>query len=263
MNTLGLTTRRTYESSLYVIEEFSTLGTCAVQEDATGCCIRENTSVMVLCDGIGGMERGDLAAKMAVDTILQCSAKCVWKENPVAFLRYAVEEANHAVFELIGDDGVPIQGGCTLVVVLTVGRKLYLANVGDSRAYVLRKEGFDRITTDHNYGEWLKRELEKKEITEEKYCSEIEKGAALTSYIGMGALKECFVSSKPMLLDRDEVLIVESDGLYKLVNENEIKEIICRNIRSLDEAGMHLLKRAREQVKGYQDNTSIILFRIK
>ncbi len=263
MSTLGLTTRKTYESSLYVMEEFSVLGTCTVQEDATGCCIRDNTSVMVLCDGIGGMERGDLAAKMAVDTILRCAAECVWKEDPAGFLTYVVDEANHAVFELLGDDGVPIQGGCTLVVVLTVGRRLYLANVGDSRAYVLRKGELYRMTMDHNYEEWLKRKLEKKEITEENYCSERKRGAALTSYIGMGELKECFIRSEPVLLDRDEVVIVMSDGLYKLVNEDEIKEIVSANLRCLDVAGVHLLKQAREHVNRYQDNTSIILFRIK
>lgn len=263
MNDLGLTTRESYASSLYVIEEFSAIGTCEKQEDATGCLIEGNTSVLVLCDGIGGLERGDLAARTAVNTILRRASGYIWKESPIEFLSYLIAEANEAVFQLVDESGIPIQGGCTLVVVLTVGRRLYLANVGDSRAYLIKKDGMRQLTQDHNFSEQLKRQLKSGEISQEEYNANIARGTALTSYLGMGELKECFICSEPIILDRDEIVLLESDGLYKLVSDEEIARIVKNNVRTLENGGTELLKHARNFAVNYQDNTSIILFRIK
>lgn len=263
MGELELTRRESYTSALYQIEEFSTIGTCEMQEDATGSGIAGNTSVMVLCDGIGGLERGELASKIAVDTILKCAEEYVWKERPIDFLQFLIEEANDAVFGLNDESGTPIQGGCTVVITLTIGRKLYWANVGDSRAYIIKQGEMQQLTRDHNYGELLRRQLEQEVITQEEYGANIAKGAALTSYLGMGELKEWFVCREPVLLDRDEVVLLESDGLYKLLNEEEIMQIVRRNVRSLDVVGEELLLCAKKNVTNYQDNTSILLLRIK
>ena len=263
MNDLGLTTRESYASSLYVIEEFSAIGTCEKQEDATGCLIEGNTSVMVLCDGIGGLERGDLAAKTAVNTILRCASGYIWRESPIEFLRYLIAVANEAVFQLVDESGIPIQGGCTLVIVLTVGRRLYLANVGDSRAYLIKKDGMRQLTQDHNLSEQLKRQLKSGEISQEEYNENISRGMMLTSYLGMGELKESFICSDPLVLDRDEIVLIESDGLYKLVSNEETEKILKNNVRMLGNGGNELLQCAKNSTVNYQDNTSIILFRIK
>jgi len=263
MGELGITTREHYESSLYMMEEFGVIGTCEVQEDATGCSIEGNTSVMVLCDGIGGLERGELASRTAVNEVLRCAREYEWKDNPTDFLKYCIEQANEAVFELTDEDGIAIQSGCTIVIVLTVGRKLYVGNVGDSRAYLVKKDEMYRLTEDHNYYELLKRQLERKEISQEQYNIETERGAALTSYLGMGTLKECYICRQPIVLDRDEIVLLESDGLYKLVSDEEIMCIIRNNVRRLDKAGAELLESARTHRRNYQDNTSIVLFRIK
>ncbi len=263
MDDLDLTTRKSYSSALYTIEEFGVLGTCEKQEDATGGCIEGNTAVMVLCDGIGGLERGELASQKAVSIILERANEYVWKENPIGFLDYLIDEANNAVFGLSDETGTPIQGGCTLVVVLLVGRRLYWANVGDSRAYIIKKEGMLQLTKDHNYAELLKLQLEQNVITQEEYAANITRGAALTGYIGMGELKERYVCNEPILLDRDEVILLETDGLYKLLEEEEIAQIVRKNVRSLDVVGEELLSGARRRVTNYQDNTSILLLRIK
>lgn len=263
MGRLQFTTRNSYSSSLYEIEEFGMAGTCAVQEDATGCRIDGNTSVMVLCDGIGSLARGDLAARAAVRNILQLTSEYAWKDNPVEFLKYLLAEANEAVFSLKDEHGKPVRGGCTLVVVLTDGRRLYLANTGDSRAYLIRKDGIHRLTEDHNFSGMLRRALACGEISEEEYAANIARGAALTGYLGLEEIKEHFVCSGPLLLDRDEVVLLESDGLYKLVSEEEIFRIVRSNVRTLEAAGTELLTYAENRAKTYQDNTSVLLFRIK
>lgn len=263
MNRLELTTRESFSSPLYAIEAFSNIGTCEVQEDAVGCFIEGNTAVMVLCDGIGGLERGELASGKAVQTILDCARKYEWKENPRAFLEYLVEEANRAVFDLADEENIPLQGGCTLVLLLAVGRRVYWANVGDSRAYIIKKDEMYQMTEDHNYSEQLKKELRENKLSAEEYETLKTKGAALTSYLGMGELKERSVCKEPLLMDREEVILVESDGLYKLLEEEQIRQIVRKNVRCLDMVGEELLGKAKEHVRNYQDNTSIILFRMK
>lgn len=263
MDQKKMTKRESYSSSLYAIEEFSYIGTCETQEDATGCLIEGNTSVMVLCDGIGGLERGDIAAQTAVQAVLQQAAECEWKEDPVSFIKLLVTKANDAVFDAVDEQGKTIQGGCTIVIALTVGRRLYVANVGDSRVYLIRKDGMEQISIDHNYANQLARQLKAGEIDRNYYNEQIPRGASLTSYLGMGELQECFVTKEPIMLDRDEVVFLESDGLYKLVDEKEIYQNIRNNLRVLDEAGEALYACAEGHRTGYQDNTSIIMFRIK
>lgn len=260
---LRMTKRESYSSSLYSIEEFSVQGTCERQEDATGCLIEGNTAVMVVCDGIGGMEHGELAAEIAVKTILECAKNNEWKENPAEFLKLLVVEANNAVFGACDENGSTFDSGCTLVVAVTVGRRLYLANVGDSRAYLITRDKISQLTRDHNYKSQLDTQLANHEITREYYEEESVRGAALTSYLGMGRLRECYITEEPILLDRDEVVLIESDGLYKLVSEEESFQIVRRKVRILEEAGNELLTCAGQNRKSYQDNTSIILFRIK
>lgn len=239
MNKLGLTKRESYSSPLYAIEEFNAIGTCENQQDYTGCCIEKNTAVMVLCDGIGGLERGELAAHKAVDVVLNLAKKYEWKNNPVQFIELSLKEANEAVFSLCDENGIPLQSGCTIVLILVVGNKLYVANVGDSRAYLVKKDDMLQLTEDHNYG------------------------AALTSYIGIGNLEEYYISKEPIALERDEVLLMETDGLYKLVDDSTIYSTIREKVRCLDEVGEELLRIANANVEAYQDNTSIVLFRIK
>jgi len=65
------------------------------------------------------------------------------------------------------------------------------------------------------------------------------------------------------LLDRNHVLCLQSDGLYKLLSEKEMLEIIARNPKDLSRVGEGLLQKADEKKSSYQDNTSIILLRLK
>lgn len=206
---------------------------------------------------------GDLAAKVAVAEILQLTSEYEWKDNPVEFLKYLLAEANEAVFSLKDEDGRPLLCGCTLVVVLTAGRRLYVANAGDSRAYLIKKDGIYRLTEEHNFSGMLHRAFACGEISREEYAANTAKGAVLTGYLGLEGIKEYFICSGPLLLDRDEVVLLESDGLHKLVSEEEMFRIVRSNVRMLEAAGTELLTCAESMAATYQDNTSILLFRMK
>ncbi len=100
----------------------------------------------VVCDGMGGHEGGEVASEIAVDTI----ARCAPSELDAEGLGHAVEEANLAVIQA-ARDGVGKEGmGTTCTAAMLEGEKMVIAQVGDSRAYLLHNGVLQQITRDHS-----------------------------------------------------------------------------------------------------------------
>ena len=251
------------DNSFYSIETFSVLGTNTEQEDVIGYVLNDMSAVLVLCDGMGGMNGGKLSAQTAVREVKELAEKNDWESNPIQFLKKALEIADEEVYYLKNPNGGRVGGGCTVVIALIIGRRIYYANVGDSRIYFWNGEEFKKLTEDHNYGEVLKKKLKSGEIDQVEYDREQERAAALTGFLGLGELKESYVCDTPILMERNQVLCLQSDGLYKLLSEQEMQEIFAGNSKNLERAGEVLLQRAEEHKRKYQDNTSIILLRLK
>lgn len=251
------------ENSFYSVEAYSVIGTCEKQEDAMDCVANDTSMVLILCDGMGGLGNGEMAAIKAVSTIKQLVTEQTWTSNPQEFLRKAIEIADEEVYFLKDSDGKKISAGCTVLIALVIGRKVFYANVGDSRIYYYDGNVLLQMSQDHNYGEQLKRQLRDGEITKETYEKEQSKEAALTSYLGLGEVKERYIAEEPILLDRNQVLCLQSDGLYKLLSEEEMQEIIGQTPKDLGRVGERLLQKAEENRVSYQDNTSFILLRLK
>lgn len=129
---------------------------CAVDHFVTRSGLQ--LDVAVVCDGVGGEERGERAAQLAVDTLLSQLRNSQEAEVP-RLLTTAVRAANAAVFA----EAERLQGSqamaCTLVLaVLVDGRTLHIANVGDSRAYLSRNGSLHQLTRDHTFAHvmvWL------------------------------------------------------------------------------------------------------------
>ncbi len=252
-----------YESSFYSIETYSALGTLEKQEDALACIMKDKSAYLILCDGMGGLEEGRLAADTAIEAIRQLIESSVYESEPLELMRQAICRADEAVSHLTDTLGKKLKSGCTLVFIILQGKYMYWANVGDSRAYFLRDAQMGQITADHNYGELLKRKVQQGILSREEYFRELPRAAALTSYIGIGGVSEACICNQPYELQREDVVFVQSDGVYKLVTEDEMKAILAVNRRNLARAGEELLERAERNRRKYQDNTSLILARMK
>lgn len=255
--------KKSFENSFYEIELFSVLGTNEAQEDVVACQMNSTSAILVLCDGMGGLKNGRIAAQTAVDEIVNLVQSVEWNMEPIAFMRRAIEIADEKVYFLKDSAGSRLGAGCTVLIALIAGRKVYYANVGDSRIYYYDGNEFIQVSQDHNYGEMLKSNLASGEISMSEYEQELPKAAALTGFLGLGVIKECYIAQEPILLDRGQVLCMQSDGLYKLVDDESMKSVISRNIKDLKQAGEELLDIAESRRKKYQDNTSIILVRLK
>ena len=187
-------------------------------------CVREHNEdnllvappLYVVCDGMGGHEGGEVASEIAVDTI----ARCAPSELDAEGLGHAVEEANLAVIQA-ARDGVGKEGmGTTCTAAMLEGEKMVIAQVGDSRAYLLHNGVLQQITRDHSVVADLVEsgEISPAQARTHQWRSYITRALGLDPYM-QADLYEINVAAG----DR---LMLCSDGLYSMVPDEGISEIL-------------------------------------
>ena len=138
---------------------------------------------------------------------------------------------------------------------------LYWLSVGDSRIYVLRGDSMVLVTRDHNYLRMLEEALERGEITKDYYENELltKRTDALTNYIGMGGIRRMERNANPLELMDGDMILLCSDGLYKRLEEDQIKAMIMDNQISVQVAVRRLNRMVMDLTVKGQDNTTVVL----
>lgn len=133
------------------------------------CKVDSQNGLCIVADGMGGQAAGEQASELAVETVMRELANLPPDSiEPAAVeraIRNAVLTANEAIIHQGDADPSTQNMGTTIVLCLCRGRNMYIAHVGDSRAYLIRGEGVERITTDHNLAQAL---FEANTISEEE-----------------------------------------------------------------------------------------------
>ncbi len=216
----------------------------------------------MICDGMGGTERGSDASSIAVETLQRRLEEYVCRPNQESILHFMMNtmiEQDERVVEKLGRR----RSGTTVVTIIIKDKKLYWFSAGDSRLYIFRDGEMVQATRDHNYYLRLNEQLQKKEITQTEYEKEAVKGEALISFMGVGGLSIYDITSIPFDLQDKDVLLLTTDGLYKALPQSMIQYIICDK-GELSEKADTLLKQIDVLKKTkILDNTSFILIRIK
>ena len=213
-------------------------------------------ALFVLADGMGGHAAGEVASRIAVETVL-----ARWKEGtggqPHQALRAAVRDANAAVFDAAHDEGRRGMG-TTLTALTLSGREAILAHVGDSRAYVVRGGNCTQLTADHSRAAEMVR---MKLITPEQATNHPAR-SMLTRSLGGDPAIQIDIIKHP--IENHDVLILCSDGLWDLVSRAEIAEIAGAvggaGFPTPHEATAHLIDLAGK--RGAPDNVSVVMVRI-
>lgn len=177
----------------------------------------------LVCDGMGGTTGGELAAQLAIDAVRRDLDKHGHVPVEMA-LKNAVIEANRVIV-LRRQNQAFSQMGTTMVAVMLNGPEVAIANVGDSRAYLVRGGQIQGLTVDHTYVQQL---VERGEIQPEEALSHPQ-AHILTRCIGAEPGIEVDVRKLwlwPAEGRRRDVLLLCSDGLYSLVSEAEIAQVV-------------------------------------
>ena len=214
----GLVTTQndTFEMSL-----LSVIGDRAEQQDSFGYKVEENDGIVVVCDGMGGHNGGQTASSLTVNKVLEFVSDGI-PDPTQDLLRAMATESDKVVSALTFGDGSPLNAGSTLAAVIIKDMSLCWISVGDSRIYLKRGKEFLKVTNDHNYLLALDEGLESGEISPQQYTNELARSEALISYIGLGNIQLMDYSESPLKLYKDDLIIVMTDGLYKLVSDEQM-----------------------------------------
>jgi PPM family protein phosphatase len=223
----------------------------------------------VVCDGIGGHRAGEVAAQMGVTIITEmvtasCEAPIEDDEvQPQKILEEAIQHANHAIYQASLSDQGRKGMGATCACAWAIDDRLYTANLGDSRIYLLREGHILQLTTDHT---WIQEAFDAGIIDEtqgeahpnahviRRYLGSPQPPKVdfrLWFYDGEGDA-EALDNQGLRLLPGDVVLIC-SDGLTDLVSDEEIHELIQSTPLAEAPAALIALANAR----GGHDNSTV------
>ena len=205
--------------------------------------------IFIVADGMGGHSAGEVASQMAVEEIKKYLNT---EENKFSqILKQAIIEANKAIYEKAEEDPNLEGMGTTIVVAIVNNKNLHIAHVGDSRAYILTKEGLKQITEDHSLiNEWVK---EGKITLDEARFHPMRN--VITRALGVEKEVEVEINTIPY---QGEPILLCTDGLTDMLEDKEIEEII-KNNPDPEQACEALIKEANE--KGGKDNVTVILIK--
>lgn len=221
---------------------------------------KDNRVIAILSDGMGGMDSGDIASNLCTHCIFDDFYTNKNIDDYPEFLKNEIVKIDKEVSTLTDENGNHIQSGATLLCCIIDEDKAYWASVGDSHIYIIRNNKIVQVTKEHNYMLQLTEQVKKGIITQEQADSDPKKDA-LISYIGMGGIQLADITENPFELQSEDKIVLCSDGLYRTISDEVIKEIISIYDGNIQNACEELIKAVLEKDKPYQDNTSVIVIK--
>lgn len=239
-------------------------------------CVRENNEdnfgydsrhgIFVVCDGMGGQAAGEVASKMAVDVMLRyfreahngngfhAISNSLTSPSPIAkSLANALRLANETIFAAGESEVGHLRMGSTAVAAVVRGHSLAIGHVGDSRIYLVRQGSIQQLTQDHSL---VMEQVRMGFISREEASTSAMQNVILRA---LGTEAEVQPDVEDLIVMPGDTLLMTSDGLTRLVNDDEILEMIVGS-STLPQACNKLVQAAKH--KGGDDNITCLLLRI-
>ena len=223
-------------------------------------------NLYAVCDGMGGHNAGEVASKMAIETLAAFIEKS-HKEKEITWpygldvtlsfdgnrLKTAIKLANKKVYRAADNREEYTGMGTTAVAALVTGDVLTVGSAGDSRCYLLRGGALTQLTRDDSWvsaalGEGI---LKSEEIERHPLRNVITKAVGAKDSIELDVVEQKLTS--------DDVVLICSDGLHSMIPDSQILQAITPFPAALEDAASHLIDAANEA--GGKDNVSVVLLR--
>lgn len=208
-------------------------------------------NLYIVADGMGGHKAGDVASRYTVTQFVS-HIKENNGRNPISIIDDAILKANEELIELANTNEDFDGMGTTLVVCSYIDKSLFIANIGDSRLYLINKEKIRQITRDHSYVEEM---VSNGEISRSNARLH-EKKNIITRAVGasMDVISDIFEIS----YHHGDIILMCTDGLSNMVDDETIKDIVL-NHQDLELATKKLVDEANKN--GGKDNISVLIVR--
>lgn len=178
--------------------------------------------LMIVCDGMGGQNHGELASRLAVSIVEEEFLKCPFIPSPSFerfWLRNAIKKANSAIFNQAIENPVYKGMGTTFTAVLLAPNHITYAHIGDSRAYSFRNGKLEQFTKDQTYVAYLARTGE---LKEEDMATHPKRHVLLNA---LGVYPSLSLDLKTIKYEGEHLLLC-SDGLFNNISNNDLSAIV-------------------------------------
>jgi len=238
------------------------IGTREHQEDSFGIsdvkdpqlCAKKGI-IAVVADGIGGMDDGQVASKLVVQTIASGFYQETDLPSPALRLLTLAANAHIKVNEYCQHHGT--RCGSTLAAVLLDRNDLYFLSIGDSRIMLYRQGGFIQLNREHKLGKILE---EKAALNTLDGSAANRKPGALTSHVGMDDLRQIDRNMSPIHLLKGDKLLLMSDGVYNTLSEGELLSLLENKP---EESAARICEAVKAKQRRSQDNATAVVLGIE
>ena len=206
-------------------------------------------NLFIVADGMGGHNAGDYASRFSVEDFAK-RIRTYSVGSPIEVFERAIKETNEALLKKAKEQSELEGMGTTFVVATCVEDTLYIANIGDSRLYIVNDE-IRQITRDHSLVEEMVRsgKIDKSEARFHPNKNIITRALGVNDTVE----PDCF----EVVLKPGDVVLMCSDGLTNMLEDSEIRNIICEQNKDVEETAKELVKEANRH--GGKDNIGVVL----
>ena len=219
--------------------------------------ISDSVGFVVVCDGMGGANGGNIASEIATNVISE-HIKSAYRHNMGSnSMRYllmsAVIAANTEIYDRAQEDETLSGMGTTVVAAIVVDNSAHIVHVGDSRAYIVSSNEIEQITHDHSV---IQSMLDNGEITEQEAKKHPNRNVITRA---LGVRDKVDVDYDEISLSKDDILLICTDGLTNFVEDKKIAKIIKKN--KISEYPDVLIDTANNNGGG--DNITVVTLSVK
>jgi len=222
--------------------------------------------LVVLADGMGGYNAGEVASGIAVKTVFNLVREALERQDltapdpttglsrPSIILRDAIQRANKIIYQTARSQANCEGMGTTVVAALFFNNRISVAHVGDSRLYRVRAAGIEQITLDHS----LLQEL----VDRGFYTPEEAQRASNKNYVtrALGVENQVEVEMQEHHVQKGDLYLLCSDGLSDMIGDDDMALTVSTFGANLNSVGQHLIQLANDN--GGKDNISVILAQV-
>ena len=238
----------------------SVIGGRKEQQDRAGFDLVNDKAVVAVCDGMGGHNGGKQASITAVEQLLQRWKDQSGNDRPQDFLVKTALDLDQMIASFTSPSGEVLKSGTTLSAIILEKKQLHWVSIGDSRIYIHRSPEFVRITKDHTYSALQQSGQLPQNLPQVKNPESV-----LVSFIGVGDISRIERNRSPLESQSGDSIILVSDGLYKLLEDTEIKNVIdkCTNVSDIAQTLIAFSQDRANKKRLSSDNVTVAIVKIK
>ncbi len=241
---------RSGNEDAFLIADLTT-GTIGLGPEMSTHVMGERGSLLVVSDGMGGAAAGEVASELAVTTIREALMESPPDLDTVSRLRLATEMANERIWNEAQANPELSGMGATVTAVIAQSGLVYIAQVGDSRAYLIRGRQIKQLTKDQSFAQML---IDAGAIQPEQAAS-VPQNVIMQA---LGTQPNVKVAMTTIWLCRNDCLLLCSDGLSNKLGPDEMKQVVEQS-PDLKAGCRALIQVANE--RGGEDNITVVLAR--